>query len=86
MPSQAVTLMFIPIIIGLGFSKRAAYGKTQLGEICPWSAYLEAYQGDWKEEAGKSPPPDPLLLHPPVLEAVQLGSRQEHQHQSQAAK
>ena len=27
MPSQAVTLMFIPTIIGLGFSKRAAFGK-----------------------------------------------------------
>ena len=27
--SQAVILMFIPIILGLGFNKRAAWGKNR---------------------------------------------------------
>ena len=47
-------------------------------------AYLEEYEGDGEEEAGKSPPPSPLLLHPLTLEAVQLSPWQEHQQQGQA--
>ena len=78
--SQAVILMFIPIILGLGFNTRAAWEKKD------WRGKpnLEEYEGEGEDEAGKPPPPSPPLLHPLILEAVQLRPWQEHQQQGQA--
>ena len=45
--------------------------------------YLKANEGDGEGEAGKPPPPSPLLPHPLAFQAVQLGSRKEHQQKGQ---
>ena len=80
--SQAVILMFIPIILGLWLNKRDACLEKIFEEKIE-RTHFEANQGDRESKASEPPPPSPLLSHPLALQAVQLGSRYENQQKGQ---